>query len=432
MSLQPFATVDLCQASALRGRRRSSIRPQNFLPTLSFTSGPSPLARDESALVDDAECPIDHPTPDELTLSSPKTTSTVTAVNCESYFEAKSPPNDLRLKWRLASALFQYFLNGWGDGVTGTALPFPPQLPDQFIALRWHHVWLPCSNLFLSEMPRKPLGYAFGVWGLGAVVSPLIFQATAAAGWGWAHFYFGSLALAAANLVFLAITFMPTAQELETDRKRALAQITSSPSDDPSNSAKSPLRLVASMPYQWAISIFALFYCGTETTTQGLVTWRDYIHSGPNGISGCSIPLGPTPGGLSYGGIRDLGLLARYQHQSSRVELSLPKNLLHSPEICDPILPVSNFSISAFPRLTSHSGMGLAMQLLMWFIKSTIENGVSASLIGIFYGPIFPVILEVANDLLPVEVHMISMAIISASGSMGSGLYNRKPTRLSR
>jgi fucose permease len=79
------------------------------------------------------------------------------------------------------------------------------------------------------------------------------------------------------------------------------------------------------------------------------------------------------------------------------------------------------------------------MQLLIWLIKSDLENAVSAALFGVFVGPVYPACLELANDLLPVELNMVSMAIVyvsnfstsviimiycsisSASGSLGSG-----------
>jgi fucose permease len=59
-----------------------------------------------------------------------------------------------------------------------------------------------------------------------------------------------------------------------------------------------------------------------------------------------------------------------------------------------------------------HTGLALGMQLLMWLINSNIENAVSASLIGAFFGPVFPACLELANDLLPAEASMIAMAIV--------------------
>jgi fucose permease len=52
------------------------------------------------------------------------------------------------------------------------------------------------------------------------------------------------------------------------------------------------------------------------------------------------------------------------------------------------------------------------MQRLILLINSNVENAVSASLIGMFYGPMFPGCLELANDILPVGVRLQSMAIM--------------------
>ena len=58
------------------------------------------------------------------------------------------------------------------------------------------------------------------------------------------------------------------------------------------------------------------------------------------------------------------------------------------------------------------TGVAVVMHLLIWFIKSGIQNAVSASLIGVLYGPIFPACLSMANDILPEEVHMVAMALM--------------------
>lgn len=52
------------------------------------------------------------------------------------------------------------------------------------------------------------------------------------------------------------------------------------------------------------------------------------------------------------------------------------------------------------------------MQLLIWFVNSTIENAFSTAIIGIAYGPMFPACLTMANELLPPDVHMVSMTLV--------------------
>ena len=52
------------------------------------------------------------------------------------------------------------------------------------------------------------------------------------------------------------------------------------------------------------------------------------------------------------------------------------------------------------------------MHLLIWFVPSCIENAVSASIVGLVYGPIYPANIGIARDLLPPEVHLVSLAIV--------------------
>jgi hypothetical protein len=56
--------------------------------------------------------------------------------------------------------------------------------------------------------------------------------------------------------------------------------------------------------------------------------------------------------------------------------------------------------------------LACVMQLLIWFVNSNVENAFSTGLIGTLYGPIFPACLTMANELLPPNVHMSSMAIM--------------------
>ena len=56
--------------------------------------------------------------------------------------------------------------------------------------------------------------------------------------------------------------------------------------------------------------------------------------------------------------------------------------------------------------------VGLTMQLLIWFVNSNIQNAFSTAIIGLAYGPVFPASLTLANDILPSDIHMVSMAIM--------------------
>ena len=58
-----------------------------------------------------------------------------------------------------------------------------------------------------------------------------------------------------------------------------------------------------------------------------------------------------------------------------------------------------------------YTAVAIVMHLLIWFVNSNIENSFSTAVIGIVYGPIWPCSLATATDLLPPEVHMVSMAL---------------------
>ncbi|KAJ3498028.1 hypothetical protein NLJ89_g10274 [Agrocybe chaxingu] len=244
-------------------------------------------------------------------------------------------------------------------------------------------------NAFFAAGPKQALGYGLG---LTSECIPFLFISIIATGVPWYHFYYGSLALSAVNIAFLASTFRPTPSESYRERQDALREVRfqksqylrsgrSSPVNDTEAPAastmtsnfgakpRSALRLTLSMPYQWAFSFFILLYCGSETTTQGFM--------------------------VTY-------LLQTRHANEKTVGLTFTQR-----------------------KYTVHACIMVAVitHLLIWFIKSNIQNAVSTSLIGVLYGPIFPACLSMANDILPEEVHMAAMALISSFGSLGGAVF---------
>ena len=55
--------------------------------------------------------------------------------------------------------------------------------------------------------------------------------------------------------------------------------------------------------------------------------------------------------------------------------------------------------------------LGLVLQVLVWIVRSNVQNSIATAFIGLFYGPIFPGVLGMVNDVLPGEVHMVAMAL---------------------
>ncbi|KAF8168312.1 major facilitator superfamily domain-containing protein [Crassisporium funariophilum] len=269
-------------------------------------------------------------------------------------------------------------------------------------------------NAYFAKGPKQALGYGLGLASLGSVISPLVCQSIIATGVPWHRFYYGSLVLSAFNVAFLAATFKPTTDETFQERKNALDESRrrkiqslrsgrSSPTmgDDerlPDFSTvklspqRSALRIALSMPYQWAFSFFILLYCGSETTTQGFMVTFLLSTRNANPKS-----IGYVTSGF-WGGI-SLGRFI-WGYCVPFLTFTQRKHLVH---VC--------------------IGVSVVMHLLIWFIKSDIQNAVYTSMIGVLYGPIFPACLSMANDILPAEVHMVVMALISSFASLGGAIF---------
>ncbi|KAF8807212.1 MFS general substrate transporter [Phlegmacium glaucopus] len=287
-------------------------------------------------------------------------------------------------------------------------------------------------NAYFASSLKQSLGYAYGLWSLGAVASPLVCQAIIAIGIPWSHFYLGSLVLSAFNVVFLVITFRPTPTEFLRDQENALivtnrlakdseasnveasSPIRKSESeamsmDDQDKSNTSTLRRTLSFPYQWAVSVFALLYCGCETTTQSfMVTYLLGTRHADRKT------VGYVTSGF-WGGITIGRLL--WGHYTAKLTYTQRKLIIQGCIRKIFAEPRGKIKLKIYPVI------GLTMQLLIWFVNSNVQNAFFTSIIGLVYGPIFPAALTLANDILPPDICMVSMAFISASASFGAALF---------
>ncbi|KJA25980.1 hypothetical protein HYPSUDRAFT_64204 [Hypholoma sublateritium FD-334 SS-4] len=451
-------------------------------------------------------CEVSSPSSSSPTSTIPSRKSSVTML-------PKTPEEDTakfeRLKWRLASAYFAYFLCGWGDGVTGTVLPLfmedfhitytmssllyagstigfisgtllvesiihrlgrfdptkststcVPQLnlfargplketgfsPAQakwvsllvsstlhalfFVIMGTARGYWPlfCAyavaafarsiltgkNDYFASVSPPSIGFAYGLWSFGGFISPLVCQSVINMGVPWRHYYLGSLVLSGSNITFLVLTYRPTQIEFRQDRNAALqgaedrkrhsissdheisekqeSRRSPTPSKESTSNNRKTLILTIRQPLQWAVSIFAFLYCGCETLSQSLIA--SYLlgarHANPKTVGYVSSGFwaGITVGRFIWG---------RY---SAKFTSRQRKHLVLGC-IC----------------------IGLSMQLIICFVNSSLANSVATAVIGLVYGPVFPSCLALANDLLPSEVRMVSMALISAVASVGTSLF---------
>lgn len=299
--------------------------------------------------------------------------------------------------------------------VMGTARNYPALLLAYAIAAFARSFWTASSNFYVVSTPKKPLGVLLGCWCIGSFSAPLVCQTLMAEGILWKHFYLGSLVISAIALSLTIFSFRPTRNEFLADRKAALDAIQIMPSAHipgsdtmiqpfhegkvrgsstrrvDSHSPPNTLLLALSIPYQWAFSLFAFIYSGSETTFQGFIVTYLLTNRGSSPDT-----VGYVSSGF-WGGMAAGRILWGYY--CTGLTFTQRKHVIHA---C--------------------TGVSFLMTILIWFVNSTIENALSSAVVGLMYGPIFPGTLGLCNDVLPGDVHMVSMAILTAVASAGSAV----------
>lgn len=300
--------------------------------------------------------------------------------------------------------------------IMGTARNYPSLLLAYAIAAFARSFWTASSNFYVVSTPKKPLGVLLGCWCIGSFSAPLVCQTLMAEGIPWKHFYLGSLVISVIALSLTIFSFRPTRHEFLADRNAALDAMRITPSVHgpgtdtmihPSHEekvrdssahradARSPpntLLLALSMPYQWAFSLFAFIYSGSETTFQGFIVTYLLTNRGSS-----SDTVGYVSSGF-WGGMAAGRILWGYY--CTGLTFTQRKHIIHA---C--------------------TGVAFLMTILIWFVNSTIVNALSSAVVGLMYGPIFPGTLGLCNDVLPKDVHMVSMAILTAVASAGSAVF---------
>ena len=61
-------------------------------------------------------------------------------------------------------------------------------------------------------------------------------------------------------------------------------------------------------------------------------------------------------------------------------------------------------------------------QLLVWLVPNIIENAVAESIVGLFLGPIYPCATAIFARLLPRNIQISSLSIVTSMGSSGGAL----------
>ncbi|KAI0803076.1 major facilitator superfamily domain-containing protein [Irpex lacteus] len=267
-------------------------------------------------------------------------------------------------------------------------------------------------NNYVASTPKKALGYMYGYWSIGSMCAPLVCQSVVATGVPWNRFYFGSLVLSGISSAFAFWAFLPSSAEIqrevlqgqerargaeETVEQTKDVKLPGTPDSEATvgfhelspNDVSAPSKTLVKalkVPILWILVTFLGLYIGTEAGTQGfIVTYLLGVRNANTKTVGYS-----TSG--FWGG----QALSRFVWGYINLREDGPFNC---------------------------ASISLIFQLTIWFVDSFIENCFATAFLGLLYGPMYVDGLAIVKELLPEDLHMISMQIGASFGSFGAALF---------
>jgi len=238
------------------------------------------------------------------------------------------------------------------------------------------------SNAYVVSLKHNSelyMGMLHASYGLGALSSPLVATQFSQTQHCSFH-YLISLGLAISNVIILILTFRFRTQD------ESLTLIGEAVGEK-STSDHSNFRQILSLRTVHLLSIFALLYVGVEVTIGGWIT--TYIIDVRGG--------GPSAGYISsgfFGGMM-VGRLA---------------------------LLWLNKKIGEHRVLYLYAALAISLECVVWFVLSLIGGAVAVSLIGVFLGPIYPIIMNRVGRVVPRWLLSGSIGWIAGFGQAGSAI----------
>ncbi|KZV98104.1 MFS general substrate transporter [Exidia glandulosa HHB12029] len=230
---------------------------------------------------------------------------------------------------------------------------------------------------------HSKMSWLHACYGLGAVVSP--FAATPfakAQGRRWAYINIISCALSAAVAFELAAVFKGKRQEelmQEQDEETTMLQ------HEP-NSNK--YKQVFSLRVVHYLAFFIVLYTGLEITVGGWIV--TFIVQERGGGASSGYIAAAFYGGLMLGRLFLLPFSKKIGH----------RRVIHI-----------------------YCALAAAMDIVVWQVRSTIGDAVAVSLMGMFLGPLYPLIMSESGLMLPRHLLTGSIGWISGFGQVGSATF---------
>lgn len=239
-------------------------------------------------------------------------------------------------------------------------------------------------NAWIGNMARanELLGILHGLYGTGAVLSPLIATTLITkANLPWYTFYYLMIGMAALEIV-VSVTCFWTATGREY--RESLAKH----SDSSKGSLKEALLKNPGARVTWFCAFFLLGYVGLEVALGGwIVEFMIQVRKGEpfaSGMTATGFWLGLTIGRFVLGFI--------------------------TPKIGEKL------------AITIYLPITMGLELLFWLVPQFIVSAVAVGLQGFFIGPLFPAAIVAMSKLLPRHLHVGAIGFAAAFGGSGAAV----------
>lgn len=298
--------------------------------------------------------------------------------------------------------------------------PFPLIVTGFFFGGIGLAVVLAQSNVFLSKLDKNSMYLAFfhGSYGVGATVSPLLATTMVNSGVPWHYFYFIALGIMVVNCINLWLAFGGADDDLKAwdhdeeseellPHQSHSSQVTDRGSEDGiglhdlgthitmveqnarPKKEHGTMKLALSNHVTWLISLFVLFYQGSEVSLGGWIVsyLLDYRHAG----NSYGYVLSGFWGGLTLGRL----VFTRPLHKYFGARRS--------------IIVLALLTIGAI--------------VLTWTVASNLVLSVFVSVAGVLIGPTYPLMITAVSGMLPRKIQVVSLTIMTAFGSSGGAIF---------
>ncbi|KIM86804.1 hypothetical protein PILCRDRAFT_64900 [Piloderma croceum F 1598] len=280
----------------------------------------------------------------------------------------------LHLIWAICQAITY--------AIQSPAPPFPVMILANLLAGFGMALQNAQANGFVSSLKEHAstkLGFLHASYGLGAFAAPLVATQFSHSR-RWSFFYLISLGIAITNVTALITVFrFKTQDEVYAESGQEAGEV--------GTARGNKYRQILSLKTVHTLAFFLLVYVGTEVTIGGwIVTFIIRERGGGNSAGYISSGF--------FGGMT-LGRVA---------------------------LMWFNRKIGVRNVIFLYAILAIGLEITVWVVPSMIENAVAVAIIGLFMGPMYPLVMSHTSKVLPKWLVTGSIGWIAGFGQAGSAV----------